>query len=478
MLSPYSQLNEYKKILNNFPISFDKEHLEVFDKESFKIQGDNKKIEIEKHCAAFDGMKDYFKQFLNHRDSYKNHLDLESYSSNRPIYGTFCSYFRSYVHLKNNKNCCISFITNKNFVAIEAGFQVNDLIDKELFNKIVISLIKENDLFLLSAFNFDLLYTFIGKPDKEVPLEELLESFENNDLKDGGIFQFRWKISREFFEAQSFKLLPEMINAFEGMIDFLKELEGKMPVINISGTLHGFRSTTFSLGLIDNDLLLSRQQLINTYPNILEANHQTVFPNAVENVKKQLIDFFAKDELPTYVSLNDSYEDSTEIEWENNEEMIDQLPFPTPEKVDIKNLTENDSLFDITFVVYRLINEGCCSYRLKTFSSPLKFNILDNDDIDATDYEWHFIKDIFQDGNALRLVNDDSWELYGESRLYVFSGNDLIYTYTLPELTASSSYYHWDEKHQVELAEHAEKITEEILSVIDDILSEDCEELV
>lgn len=130
MLSPFSQLNKYKKILNNFPISFDKKHLEVFDKENFKIQGDNKKIEIEKHCAAFDGMKDYFKQFLYYGDSYKSRLDLESYSSNRPIYGTFCSYFRSYVYLKNNKNCCISFITNRNFIAIEAGFQIKDLLRK------------------------------------------------------------------------------------------------------------------------------------------------------------------------------------------------------------------------------------------------------------------------------------------------------------------------------------------------------------
>lgn len=236
MLSPYSQLSEYKKILNNFPIIFDKEHLKVFDKESFKIQGDNKKIEIENHCIAFDNMKDYFKQFLYHKDSYKNRLDLESYSSSRAIYGNFCSYFRSYVHLINNKNCCISFITNKDFVAIEAGFQIKDLSEnnKFSFNKIIISLIKENDLFPLSAFNFDLLYTFIGKPDKEVPLEELLDSIKNNELKNGGIFQFRWKISREIFEAQSFKLLPEMINAFEGMVDFLEELERKMPVIKIS----------------------------------------------------------------------------------------------------------------------------------------------------------------------------------------------------------------------------------------------------
>lgn len=86
-------------------------------------------------------------------------------------------------------------------------------------------------------------------------------------------------------------------------------------------------------------------------------------------------------------------------------------------------------------------------------------------------------KIFFQDSNTLKLVNEDSWELYGEGRFYVFRGNDLIYNYTLSELTASSSYYHWDEEHKVELAEHAEKITEVILSVIDDILLEDCEEV-
>lgn len=245
MISSRRDIIKYKTAIHNFPIHFDKKHLEVFDKASFKIQGDNKESEIEKHCAAFDGMKVYFKQFLLHSDRYEYIFDLENYASNKPIYGSFCSYFRSYVRLKNNKNLYMSFIANKDFVAIEAGFQIKDLSDnkdfvnekKGFFNKTIIAMIKENNLFSLSAFNFDLLYTFIGKKDENVPLGEALAFCKDRDLKDGGIFQFRWKVSRETFEAQDPKLRLEMMNVVDAMIDFLKILEKRIPVISIGGTV-------------------------------------------------------------------------------------------------------------------------------------------------------------------------------------------------------------------------------------------------
>lgn len=476
MICSYGNISKYKTAIHNFPIHFDKKLLQVFDKASFKIQGDNKESEIEKHCAAFDGMKVYFKQFLLHSDRYEYIFDLEKYSSNKPIfYRNFCSYFRSYVRLKENKNLCMSFIANKDFVAIEAGFQIKDLSDeeKEFFNKTIIAIIKENNLFSLSAFNFDLLYTFIGKKDENVPLGEALAFCKDRDLKDGGIFQFRWKVSRETFEAQDPKLRLEMMNVVDAMIDFLNELEQNMPVIQLFGISHGFQSRTFSLGLIDDDLLLSRQQLIDKHPNILEANHKVIFPHAVEKVKKQLLEFYEGLNLQSYLRLKAPEKYSPNMDWKDNEHMTDKLPLPSVGEITIKNISENDSRYDITFVAYQYEGKACYDFRLKDFSSPLKLNIIDN--CEVVEDAWYFIKDIFQDEGKLENTNIECYERFGEHAVYVFQGNDVIYrTNKLPAL----SYDMWEEKWKVWLDEHAQKITEKILYTIDDILSEECEELV
>lgn len=227
----FNTFKQYKNICTNFKQTFKTDFFRSFDKESFKIEGTNKDAEIKQHREIFSEMEAYFKQFTY---LYKNHIyaDPNSYCANKAIYGTLFSYFRSFFSLKSNKDLGVSFIVRKEFLAIEAGFQIKGLsdLDKKLFNEIIIHLLAKENLFFLSKFNFDLLYTYIGKEDAEIPLEKGLAFYQENKEKDG-VFQLRWKLPRQALEKYQHPLAIEviMVNVVDEILEFLNCVQDMIP---------------------------------------------------------------------------------------------------------------------------------------------------------------------------------------------------------------------------------------------------------
>lgn len=482
----YLKFNNYNDIYNHFKQPFNPCFFKAFDKDSFKITDGNTEAEIKSHCESFKEMEAYFKQFTyRYKTEHFPQVDVESYSVNKAIYGTFCSYFRAFFSLFDNKNIGISFIVNKDFLAIEAGFQIKDLspLDKRLFNKIIIHLISEEKLFFLSKFNFDLLYTHINKADTEVTLEECLKFYKENKEEDG-IFQLRWKMPRQAFENNKNLLFMEltMTDIVDDMIKFIEGIQSMMPTITIAGQTHYFIEKTISIGLLDKNLLLNYKQLTDKYGAIKKSNKNKIFPDTVECLKEQLKNFFEEERVEGRVSLRHSYKESTTFDWELSDSTIKKQP---PELAELTNTTflANRSRFDITFVIYRLMGYGEHTYRLKSLSSPLTLNMFAHHELDTLEPtwidkkgkeqtgsdSWGFIGSISQNGQILEYA--DSWNegAYVENgqRLFVFIGNKLICDRRVPggdTFSLETSYDDWEKKAQVELNKLAKDLAQDILS--------------
>jgi hypothetical protein len=482
----YLKLNNYNDITNHFKQSFNPCFFEAFDKDSFKITDDNTEAEIKSHCESFNGMKAYFKQFTYpYKTEHFPRVDVESYSANKAIYGSFCSYFRAFFSLFDNKNLGISFIVRKDFLAIEAGFQIKDLssLDKRVFNKIIIHLISEENLFFLSKFNFDLLYTRINKADTEVPLEEYLKFYKENKKEDG-IFQLRWKMPRQAFENNQNLLFMEltMANIVDDMITFLESVQQMMPTITIAGQTHYFIEKKISIGPLDKNLLLNYKQLTDKYGTIKKSDKNKIFPDTVNLLKEELKIFFEEERVEGRVSLRYSYKESTTFDWELSDSTIKKQP---PELAEVTNteFLANRSSSDITFVIYRLMGYGEHTYRLKSLSSPLTLNMFAHHELDTLEptwideegeeqtgsYSWGFIGSLSQNGQILEYA--DSWNegAYVENghRLFVFIGNKLICDRRVPGGDSSfleGPYDSWEKKAQVELNKLAKDLAQDILS--------------
>lgn len=428
-----------------------------FDKDSFKINHDDvNNGNTQKHQEAFLEMSDYFRELLKANSS---SYSIENYKKNRAIYGTFCSYFRAFVPFKNNSRFHLSFVVRKEFLSIEAGFQLKDLHSEDMlnFNKIILDIIQEEELEFLEDFGFDLLYTKLEKKDTEVSLNESARIFNDGTLNDG-VCQFRWKVLRTDFESNPSRSSSEIPYIISEMSDFFKYIQEKMPQLIISGNEHKFQRKTIPASDLDKNFSLELPELEKKYGSSDEWDYSRVFPGFTESVKESLLDFVCGGIDHAYVDIEAT--DSIEIEWPLGED----ISIPPVKEVACEFLDE-EPILNVNFVLYRLMENGSHTFRLNSFTSPLVLKTLTHVDVQDAGIHWGFVKSLTQDKQELEFIDGESemaWDDLGD-RLLVFMGSDLVYDGFVSDQCSFDEYDEWDEDIKTEFDELAGDVTELLL---------------
>lgn len=428
-----------------------------FDKDSFKISHDDiNNGNTQKHQEAFLEMGDYFMKLLEVNNSSYN---ISNYKKNKAIYGTFCSYFRDFVPYERNSKFHLSFVVRKDFVAIEAGFQLKDLHNEDMlnFNKIILDIIQEEELEFLEDFGFDLLYTKLEKKDTEVSLNEATRIFNSEALSDG-VFQFRWKVSRTDFESNPSRNSSEIPYIISEMSDFFKCIQEKMPKIIISGNEHKFQRKITPASDFDKNFSLELPELEKKYGDFDEWTYSKVFPDFTESLREGLLDFVSGGMDHAFIDTEDT--SNIEIEWP-----FDESISAPPVKEAACEFLDEEPMLNINFVLYRLMDNGNHTFRLNSFTSPIALEILTHVDVQDAGIHWGFIKSLFQDKQELEFIDGESdmpWDDLGD-RLLVFMGSDLVYDGCVSEQCSFDEYDEWDEDIKTEFDELAGDVTELLL---------------
>lgn len=457
---PYSTFDECNSCFNL-------DWFKSFDKDSFKINNDDvNNGNTQRHQEAFSEMGDYFSKFIED-NSYS--YNIEKYKKNRAIYGTFCSYFRAFVPYEKNNKFYLSFIVRKDFLAIEAGFQLKDLHNKDMlnFNKIILDIIQEEELEFLEEFGFDLLYTKLEKKDTEVSLSEATRLFSSGTLNDG-IFQFRWKVSRTDFESNPSRNSSEIPYIISEMSDFFEYIKEKMPQVIISGNEHKFQRKTIPASDLDANFSLELPELEKKYGDSDEWDYLKVFPDFTESLRETLLDFVGNGMDHAFVDIEDT-DNNIEVEWSLDED----IGIPPVKEVGCEFLDE-EPVLNINFVLYRLMEDGVHTFRLNSFTSPIILKELTHADVQDAGIHWGFIESLVQDKQQLEFVDGESgmpWDEMGD-RLLVFMGSDLVYDGSVSEQCSFDEYDEWDEDIKAEFdelaSEAAELLLERGLEIISD----------
>ncbi len=431
---------------------FNIDWFKTFDRTSFKINHeDTTNGSTKKHQEAFLEMGDYFKNFL------KDHLhDTNNYKKNKAIYGTFCSYFRAFVPYKENKKYHLSFVVRKEFLAIEAGFQLKDLQDEDMLklNEIILDVIEKEELEFLSDFGFDLLYTRLGKKDIEVPLSEVNSFFNNRTLNDG-VLQFRWKALREDFEKNTSRISSEVSYIVGEIGYFFDSVKERMPNITISGNEHMFQSKTIPASTLDKNLSLDLIEFEKNYGDLEEWDGYKIFPDFVNSLKTRLIEFVEAGMEYAYIDPEDT--NDIELEWP----MGENIDVPPIKEVSCEFLSEEKES-NISFVLYRYMKHGNHTFRLNSFTSPITMKTLTHEDVNEADVYWGFINSLLQDDQELECINSESgasWDDLGD-RLLVFMGHDLVYGGVVPGECSFEEYSEWDDDTKARFDELTDEVTE------------------
>ncbi|WP_020560862.1 hypothetical protein [Thiofilum flexile] len=221
---------------------FNNDWFNTFDRKSFALKkGDSTKI-IDSpayiHQKTFDEIEEFIKEIFKLS---LPQINIDKLNTHKAVMGHLSSYYRTYYQLGDH-HICLAFSLNKEFMLIEAGFQIKDFLIYEPHNNLVWFeelFLEKKDIFLQYKDNINVLMTK-NNTDTFIKIDDFLpnnqaDGFYLDDEIDS--YQLCWRISREEV-IKNPNIDAEIIRLLPCFLDFAQELDQRITEVKNAAVEH------------------------------------------------------------------------------------------------------------------------------------------------------------------------------------------------------------------------------------------------